>query len=95
MSTLNLDWTTIISTVVAAVLVGMTTSYVATQEQIGTIEERVSRAEEDIVRLRKSYIRERKAKMELKEDVARMEVKLDVLLQTQGIDPSDLNVPRN
>lgn len=87
----NLDWPTVIAPLIVAVVVGVGASYVTTRVQIGTIESRLGRAEEDIVRLRSRAKSRRKTETEMRERIIRMETKIDLLLESRGI--SAANIP--
>lgn len=86
----NLSWSHVVAPLLVAVVVGIGASYVTTKVQIGTIQQRMSRVEKDVVRLRSQAERDRQSQRDINERVIRMETKLDLLLQAQGIDSEDV-----
>jgi len=87
----NISWGNVVAPLVVAVLVGVSASYVTTRVQIGTIQQRISRAEEDITRLRTSQKTRETNAREMRERVIRMETKIDLLLQSEGISTDDIS----
>jgi len=87
----NLSWSNVVAPVIVAIVVGILSSYVTTQVQIGTMQTRLQRAEEDITRLRTQTQTRRKASQELRDRIIRVSTKIDLLLQSEGISTDDIS----
>jgi type II secretory pathway pseudopilin PulG len=87
----NLSWSNVVAPVIVAIVVGILSSYVTTQVQIGTMQTRLQRAEEDITRLRTQTQTRRKANQELRDRIIRVSTKIDLLLQSEGISTDDIS----
>jgi len=87
----DLSWSDVVAPVIVAIIVGIGASYVTTRVQISTIQTRVKRTEKDITRLRTKSETRRRAAQDLREQVIRMNAKIDLLLQSQGISTDDIS----
>jgi TolA-binding protein len=87
----NLSWGNVVAPVIVAIIVGIGASYVTTRVQITAIQTRVKRAEKDITRLRTKSETRRRAAQDLRERVIRMNAKIDLLLQSEGINTDDIS----
>ena len=87
----DFSWGNVIAPIIVAIVVGIGASYVTTRVQISTIQARVKRAEKDITRLRTKSDARRQAAQDLRERVIRMNTKIDLLLQSQGISTDDIS----
>ena len=98
----NISWADVIAPLLVAVFVGVGSSFVTTKVQIGSIQQRISRTEADIVRLRERADQRQVEANDLSQRVIRMETKLDLLLEAKGIrgpspspEPSIYEPPRS
>jgi TolA-binding protein len=87
----DLSWGNVVAPVIVAIIVGIGASYVTTRVQITAIQTRVKRAEKDITRLRTKSETRRRAAQDLRERVIRMNAKIDLLLQSEGINTDDIS----
>lgn len=90
----GLSWSNFIAPLIVAVVVGVGSSYMTTKMQIGALQQRVSRVQSDISRLRSRADAQDAATNEFRERVIRMETKIDLLLRSQGIEESAIR-PNN
>lgn len=86
----GLSWANVIAPLIVAVLVGVASSYITTRVQIGRIQQRVKLVEEELTRVRSKGKVRTKNTREMRERVIRMETKIDLLLQSQGLSAEDL-----
>lgn len=89
MNELKLSWKNVLAPLIVAVIVGMASSYVTASVQMGKVKTRLSQAEAQISRLRNKSHARRKGEFQMRERIIRLETKIDLLLETQGIDPQD------
>ena len=87
----DLSWGNVIAPVIVAIVVGIGASYVTTRVQISSMQTRVKRAEKDITRLRTKSETRQRAVQDLRERVIRMNTKIDLLLQSEGISTGDMS----
>ena len=83
---------TVLAPLIVAVVVGVGSSYVTTRVQIGTITERLQRHDDAITRLRMQGKAQRSSNQDMRERLTRLETKIDLLLESQGIKAH--NTPR-